>query len=164
MKAVTMLKIGSNPVLRYALYAVRNAQTTRAMAWVTRRKTQSAFTLIEIMVATVVLSLGAVLVHRSFFTCLDSVNYYSDYLSVIPWMDEKVWQAQDALSRSESPQLAGKNGEFKSRNKVFSWNLGYGFVDEESRLYRINLVVFWQEGSRKVKLLRTAYAMYEDKK
>lgn len=122
------------------------------------------FTLIEVMIATAVLSLGAVLVHQSFFTCLDSANYYSDYLSVIPWMDEKIWQAQDALARSESLQLIEKNGEFKSRNKVFSWNLGYGFVDEESRLYKIDLAVAWQEGERSVKVSRTAYAMYEERK
>lgn len=128
------------------------------------RRRQSAFTLIEVMLATAVFSLGAVLVHQSFFTALDSLSYYSNYLNVIPWIDEKVWQVQDALAHSQSLPPIEKNGEFKSKNKVFRWNLGYGFVDEEARLYKIDLAVAWQEGERAVKVWRTAYAMYAERK
>lgn len=122
------------------------------------------FSLIEVMVATVTLSLGTVLIYEAFFISLDSFNYYSNYLSVIPWMDEKVWQAQDDLSKFGALTQIGTTDEFQKagKGKVFRWNLNYSLIDDG--LYRIDLNLSWQEGQRKVKLLRSAYAMYEEKK
>jgi prepilin-type N-terminal cleavage/methylation domain-containing protein len=130
------------------------------------------FSLIEVMVATATLSLGTVLIYGAFFISLDSFNYYSNYLSVIPWMDEKIWQAQDDLSKfgaltqigtTDEPRTFDKvRGEFQKAGKTFRWNLNYYPIDDG--LYRIDLNLYWQEGQRKVKLLRSAYAIYKEKK
>ena len=130
------------------------------------------FSLIEVMVATATLSLGTVLIYEAFFISLDSFNYYSNYLSVIPWMDEKIWQAQDDLSKfgaltqigtTDEPRTFDKvRGEFQKAGKAFRWNLNYSPIDDG--LYRIDLNLYWQEGQRKVRLLRSAYAKYEEKK
>ena len=116
----------------------------------------------EVMIATCVLSLGTVLIYESFFISLDSFNYYSNYLNVAPWMDEKIWQAQDNLSRLGSSSQIDTTGEFRNRNKNFRWNLSYNLISQN--LYQIDFTLSWQEGSRKVNLLRSTYAMYEEKK
>ena len=120
------------------------------------------FTLMEVMTATCVLSLGTVLIYESFFITLDSFNYYSNYLNVASWMDEKIWQAQDNLSRLGSSSQIDTRGEFINQNKNFRWNLSYNLISQN--LYQIDLTLSWQEGPRKVKLLRSTYAMYEEKK
>ena len=116
----------------------------------------------EVMVATCILSLGTVLIHESFFIILDSFNYYFNYLNVASRMDEKIWQAQDNLSRLGSSSQIETTGEFVNRNKNFRWNLSYNLISQN--LYQIDLTLSWQEGRRFVKLLRSTYAMYEEKK
>jgi len=127
------------------------------------RNPRYGFTLIEIMVATVILSLGAVLVHEAFFLFLDTYSYCTNYLNVVCWQDEKIWQTQDDLNRLGTLEAIQTNGEFIKRNKDFAWNLSYGAIDATQGLYKIDLVVFWQEGQRGVRLSRSAYVMYEDR-
>jgi len=77
-------------------------------------------------------------------------------------MDEKIWQAQDDLSKFGALTQIGTTDEFQKAGKAFRWNLNYNLID--NGLYRIDLNLYWQEGQRKAKLLRSAYAIYEEKK
>ncbi len=123
--------------------------------------TERAFTLIEVMVTTAILSLGVVLIYNAFFISLDSFNYCSDYLAVAPWMDEKIWQTQEQLnSQGLSAQPLG-NGQFRFNNKEFSWYLRCVPVTDAQDLFKIDLVLSWQQGSRNKKLSRLAYALYK---
>lgn len=123
---------------------------------------KKGFTLMEVMIATCVLSLGAVLINSSFFILLDSFQYCSHYLNIAPWMDEKIWQAQDNLSRLGPSSQIETAGIVTEQNKNFRWDLSYNSVSQN--LYQIDLILSWQEGPRKVKLLRSAYAFYEERK
>ena len=62
---------------------------------------KKGFTLVEVMVATAVLSLGIVLLYEAFFKITDAFGYYNHYLSVSPFAREKIWAAQDAFSKSK---------------------------------------------------------------
>ena len=107
-----------------------------------------AFTLVEVMVASAVLSLGIVMVYEAFFISLDSFSYCNNFLNVASLADEKIWQAQDNLSRLGNLAQIESGGKFINRNKDFEWNLSYAPVDEASGLhtYRIDLSLSWQEG------------------
>lgn len=121
----------------------------------------TGFTLMEVMAATVVLSLGAVLIYGSFFTSLDAFDRYVNYLSVIPWMDEQVWRAQDDLNKFGAATQFPSRGEFQKSGKLFRWGLNYDLIDDG--LYRIDLDLYWQQGQRKAGLSRSAYAEYKKK-
>lgn len=123
------------------------------------------FTLIEVMITAAVLSLTTVLIYESFFISLDSFNYCSDYLNVASWMNEKIWQAQDGLSRLGTLSQVDTEGTFINKGEHFNWNLSSELIDtkQDLFLYKINLVLFWQAGHRRPKLIRTAYAKYEKK-
>lgn len=140
--------------------AIRN--TLHAIRKDTRNSLRS-FTLVEVLVTAVVLSLGAVLLYNAFFISLDSFNYYSNYLKVLPWIEEKVWLAQDFLTHLKMPEQIDRDGEFKSGNKNFIWHLAYNQVNESEGLYKIALTVFWRQGKRDISLSRVAYAIYEPK-
>jgi prepilin-type N-terminal cleavage/methylation domain-containing protein len=124
------------------------------------------FTLIEVMVACAILSIGIVLIYEAFFTLLDSFGYYQHYLKISPFTNEKMWQAQDALRRLGTQAQVETNGKFTKGNRNCIWNLSYGLLDEAHNyfLYKIDLAVAWKEGNRNVKLVRSAYAAYETKK
>ena len=79
-----------------------------------------------------------------------------------PWMDEKIWQTQDILGRFGSQAKIQPKGKFTSNNKDFLWSLSNSLIDKKEGLYRIDLVLSWQEGTKKRKLTRAAYARYEE--
>jgi prepilin-type N-terminal cleavage/methylation domain-containing protein len=123
-----------------------------------------AFTLIEVMLATMVLSLGAVLIHEVFFKSLDTHNYCHNYFSVGYWLDEKIWSIQDSLRQSGPLVNIARDGKFKAGNKDFVWNLSYDLAYDTQDLYKIVLDVSWQEGPRDIKVSRAAFARYVEKK
>lgn len=141
---------------------------TREMRGVTRtkflerstKKFGTGFTLVEAMITTAILSLGIVLIYEAFFISLDSFNYCSNYLNIVSWADEKVWQTQNSLNHYGVERAIGTQGVFKRANKKFNWNLSFYLIDVD--LYRIDLDIFWQEGKRKSKLSRSAYALYNE--
>jgi prepilin-type N-terminal cleavage/methylation domain-containing protein len=124
-----------------------------------KEKPRSGFTLMEVMVATAVLSLGTLFVYEAFFMSLDTLNYCSDYLRVCSIADEKLWEAQDRLAHPG--RQIDVRGKLSARNKEFDWNLAYGLIEDGQGLYKIDLFVSWQEGQRKARILRTAYAAYQ---
>jgi len=121
----------------------------------------SGFTLIEVMVTTAVLSLSLVLIYQAFFISLDSFSYCADYLDVVSWADEKLWQAQNSLTHNGTLDPTAAHGEFINKNKKFEWVLSNELLDETGRLYQLNLDLLWRQGKRNIKFSRTAYAIYE---
>jgi hypothetical protein len=127
----------------------------------TLRTGNRSFTFIEIMVTTAILSLGIVLVYKSFFNLLDAFSYCSDYLSIQPITDEIVWQAEDDFKRYGKFINAKTWGFFLSRNRRFTWDLGADLIDgsRNFNLYRINLRFSWKEGPEEVNITRFTYAL-----
>jgi prepilin-type N-terminal cleavage/methylation domain-containing protein len=124
----------------------------------------SAFTLVEVMVTVTVLALGTVLIYESFFKSLDAFNYYSRYLTVASIMNEKMWEADDSITRFGNLSAAEDSGSFISNNKSFRWNLSDSLIEQESGLFRIDMALHWQEGKRGIWLSRATYAIYNEKR
>jgi prepilin-type N-terminal cleavage/methylation domain-containing protein len=124
------------------------------------RTGNKGFTLLEVMITTVVLSLGATLIYESFFISVDSFDYYSTLFKTIPWMDEKIWQAQDNLARLGSNAQLETEGKLSTGSKDIIWNLAYNSMDEASSLFQINLALSWPQGRKTIRLSRSAYASY----
>jgi prepilin-type N-terminal cleavage/methylation domain-containing protein len=159
---MTILRIGNSSVIPLSRYPV--IPFNRKTGERTNRQTEKGFTLLEIMVATAVLSLGIVLIYQAFFISLNSFKYYNNYLKVSSWLNEKIWEAQDNLFRLGPLAQIDSSGSLKVDNNNFYWSLSYGLIDEPQNLYKIDLVFFWQEGKRRVNLTRNAYALYTEKK
>ena len=123
-------------------------------------QSRKGFTLLEVMIATAVLALGATLIYRSYFVALDSFNYYSTFLKVTPWMDEKIWEAQDGIRRQGG--VSAGSGQLKIDNKNIDWEMSFHSLGADT-LFEVNLKLSWEQGSRKVKLSRSAYAIYAKK-
>lgn len=119
------------------------------------------FTLAEVMVSTAVLSLGTVLIFESLFMSSRSFNYYSDYLNVLPVIDEKLWVAQNNLRCFGQSVQMDTQDVFKDKDEDFNWHLSYSPIDEAWGLYKIDSILIWQDGPRKIRLTRTAYATHQ---
>lgn len=123
-----------------------------------------AFTLIEVMLAAIILSLAAVLIHEVFFKSLDTFNYCDNYFKIGYWMDEKIWGVQDNLTQSGPAAIVESGGKFIAENKDFYWNLSHDLINDTDGLYRIDLDVSWKEGLRDALVSRMAFAKYVEKK
>jgi prepilin-type N-terminal cleavage/methylation domain-containing protein len=118
-----------------------------------------SFTLIEVLVCVAILSAGIIFVFESFFTCLNAFGRYANYLNVFPWMNEKLWQAEDEIVRQQRATFLENQGEFESGGKTFYWQLTSNLVDKDAKLYRLDLTVSWQEANKKRELRRQIYAI-----
>jgi prepilin-type N-terminal cleavage/methylation domain-containing protein len=124
------------------------------------RTGNKGFTLLEVMIATVVLSLGATLIYQSFFISIDSFDYYSTLFKTIPWMDEKIWQAQDELARLGPAAQLETQGKLNTGSRDIMWNLAYNSIDETGSLFQVNLALSWPQARKTIRLSRSAYANY----
>jgi len=118
---------------------------------------KGSFTLIEILSAIVVLTVGFVFVYESFFVCLDLFHYYVDYLNLGLLLEEKLWEIKAVLFNNPASFVLDKDGEFMVDNKVFNWELNYELIDKQTGLYQIDLKLEGKEGRRKFKILRTDF-------
>lgn len=125
---------------------------------------KKGFTLMELMTAAVVVAIGAILIYECFFRSLDLFNYCYDYLGVVSWVDEKIWKARDDIIRTGTLSEPETAGTFKIKNKNFGWNLYCSPAGDIKDLYRLNLSLFWKEGSRPAVISRNVFARYEREK
>ncbi|OGW74892.1 MAG: hypothetical protein A2Z72_06295 [Omnitrophica bacterium RBG_13_46_9] len=121
-----------------------------------------AFTLIEVMFTTVIFSLATVLIYETYFRSLDLLNYCNDYFKVVSWVDDKMWQAQNELTRFNTMSKALKDDVLNLDNKRFTWKLSYSETGGVPYLYRIDSTLSWSEGRKNVAISRMAYAVYEE--
>lgn len=120
------------------------------------------FTLIEIMISVAILAFGVILVYEALLKSLNAFGYYSDYFAVSSWMDEKIWQVQDALKNNGAFSEEAQ-GVYASNKREFYWNLSFLTLDTSAGLYRIDLRVGGQPGSRRPVFTRSAYALFAKK-
>ncbi len=126
-------------------------------------KDRHGFTLIEVMVAASVLALGIILIYEAFFISLNAFNYSSHYLVAAPWLEEKMWEAYDAIRISGESARIETGGVVTKKGKDFKWGLSFGPIDASQGLYKIDAGLFWEEGPRAVRLSRSAYAVYVER-
>jgi len=126
-------------------------------------QSQKGFTLVEVMIATAIFALGSVLIYQAFFVCLDSFNYVADYMSVTPWLNEKVWYIEESISRLGEAAEIQQEGSFRKRKTDFNWTVFYTLADSNGLqdLYKIDITLSWKRGRRNIKLLRSAHALFK---
>jgi prepilin-type N-terminal cleavage/methylation domain-containing protein len=126
------------------------------------KRVKKGFTLVEVVVASVVLALGIVVIYEGFLTTLGGLNYCIDYLNAQVWIDEKIWDIQDKLSHYKTLLTEDKQGTFLIGSQQFDWTLMYSLIEgsSEASLYEINLGVSWQEGFHRINTKRGAYLLY----
>lgn len=128
------------------------------------RTGNKAFTLVEVMLATAVLSLGTALIYEAFFTNLDAYKRYRLSQELWPFIGEKVWEAQESLSHFGPQASVEGSGEFVSDNRRIPWNISYGLIGEAEKhaLYKINFSL--SSGTKGLPpAVREAYVLYEKK-
>jgi len=63
------------------------------------------------------------------------------------------------LQQLQILEIGQTSGQIVRDHKKFDWTMTISQVDEEQGLYKVDVVLSWQEGSKKVKTSRVAYLL-----
>lgn len=123
------------------------------------KKKARGFTLLEVLAATAVLSVGTLYIYQSYFSVLRAFDYCSGYIVSSNFLQEKLWEGADAVRRTG---LIGSDtsGEFSSGGRRFNWSMALGRVSD--RVYEVTVALDWRSGKRNMEISRTTYASYEN--
>ena len=117
----------------------------------------TGFTLFEVMVAVAILSLGVVLIYRTFLTSLATFKYYSTNLQAQCWMGEKIWEVEDSLLYRKGLGAGKRSGNLFLGNRKIAWRISVDSISPTEEFYQLDLTLFWQENNRRITISRTTY-------
>jgi prepilin-type N-terminal cleavage/methylation domain-containing protein len=112
-------------------------------------KSQAGFTLIEVLLAAVILSVGLVVIFEVFLSSLDVVSLFDNRLNANWFLNEKIWQLQSDFDRQSGMFIPlNQSGVVKINKNDFQWQIDLEIVDAYQELYKATLEMSWKEGSK----------------
>lgn len=115
------------------------------------------FTLVELMVTVAILAFGIITIYEALFVSVDTFGFYVNYLDTQDWIDEKIYETQAKLTKSKVLDDGKTSGQFVRDRKTFDWTMMVIPIGEQTGLYKIDLMLAWKQGRKKVSSSRVAY-------
>jgi len=113
----------------------------------------SGFTLIEVMVATVVLVVGVVVIFEAFLLSLDALAVFNNRLNAQWFFDEKMWQVQNQMNEPAQAFMPMQDGGvMRLGTEEYVWASTMQLIDPRQELYRVNLNLNWQQGNKEIEV------------
>ena len=106
-----------------------------------------------------ILAFGIVTIHEALFISMDTFGFYTNYLDTQDWINEKILEAQDQLTKAQILEPGETSGRIVRDRKAYDWSMVISPVNEEHGLYKIDVILSWKQGSKRVKTSRTAYLL-----
>jgi len=103
------------------------------------------FTLLEVMLAVAVLSLGLVMVVRSFATSLRAIKISHNFLVANLLLEERIWHKLEEERRTGGIIPDEEQGEFAPPFEDFGYKISFEKQEDLPSLYKSTFEVFWQQ-------------------
>lgn len=121
-------------------------------------KSSRGVSLVEVMVSTVILSVGIVVIYEVFLLSLDTLNFFNNRLNAQWFLDEKIWQVQNALDKPAGVFVPmSREGTVSLGGKRFDWKADMILLDAQQELYRLEARAAWREGEKEKNIKRTTF-------
>lgn len=152
-----ILPIGNK---QYSVDSIQQSGKNKKLTTDCRLQTthKAGFSFFEVMITVAILSFGLIMICQAFLTSLNTFSYYLTHLQVQSWANEKIWEVSDSLVHENFLDGKETSGNFVIGSKDITWEMEIKPIDEKEKFFQLGLVLFWQEGKRKVKVRRDAYA------
>lgn len=121
-----------------------------------------AFSLLEIMVAVAVLSVGLIPVSRSLLGSLHVSRVYAERWDVQPWIEEKLWDIEEELKRNRSITMGETTGYFRVDGRKYEWAVDVILVDSKQDVYLVDVNIV-APSKRKISVSKYMLAPVEEK-
>ncbi len=139
--------------------SIRSDATDRKVMTTSKIGNRRGFTLIELMAAVAILSLGTSLIQEGLLRSLTLLGRYSHSLKAQAWMDERLWQAEEDTFYAQEGGGGERAGEFTDEGKAYTWSLQSMPLNGTTALYSFKLIVVWAESGRTLSLTRERYGI-----
>jgi prepilin-type N-terminal cleavage/methylation domain-containing protein len=127
------------------------------------RTGSKGFTLIEIMLAVLILSFGLVLVLRSFATALDGLKRSENVKVASYLLEEKMEDIKEKAREGGGVTEGYSSGEVTiSTPRECKWSIEVVPSGVDENLNKVELVISWTEGKSKRSLFATTYLENQD--
>lgn len=123
----------------------------RALRHMRRAGRQTGISLIELMLAVAILSIGLVLVLRSFFSVVNGFNYARNKIIAVRFLDKKAVQTQKEFLSAQDTDDEQESFYENGRSFFYSRQLFSLFDNEEEVIEELKGAVFsvkWKEGNK----------------
>ena len=114
------------------------------------------FSLLEVLVATVILSTAAVLLFPSFFMASDALGIARDQLVAQPWADNKLWEDSRVLEQAGAGAVGSERGEVLLGKRLYVWERRCDEV--EPGLQALTLTLRWTAAGKEHEKAYVAWA------
>jgi Tfp pilus assembly protein PilV len=118
-------------------------------------KTNSGFSLIELMLTVSFVMLGAILLQGSYMRSAEIFGRYTHSLEGMVWAQEQISQAREALLMSDE-YTPSDSGTIQSGGKSIDWSRETRSASG-TNLHSINMKLSWKEGSKVVDMEAEQY-------
>ncbi len=117
------------------------------------------FLLLEAITTLAVLSLGLILLCRSFIMSLDAAKISSDYTEAVSLLENKLWELKMSEYKDGyfPAEPASASGDFGQGYEGFSWVYLVNSLEDNNSLEELELEVSWQRARRKGKVNIATY-------
>ena len=156
-----MLIIGNKQSIANGLWSIvkkklKSKDERRLLA--ISHKPSAGFTLVEVMVTVVVLSVGLVAVYEAFLVSLDTMGIFHNRLNAQFIATEQIDRIQRELNLPTGTFLpSSQSGIREIDNRKFAWQLVLSLDDINQELYSVNAIVLWKDAQRERSINRQAY-------
>ena len=116
-----------------------------------------AFTVVEIMVTSAILSLSMVVLSRSFQISLDASRYLFDRLDASLVIHNEMWKFQDVLRRSGTVASLSLQTVQTDGSQLFTCTIIPSSLDSQNGFYAIEGKCSWSRSNKDRTLSRDAY-------
>lgn len=118
----------------------------------------AGLTLIELLVAASILSIGTLFVHQGLLSAASVLNHSSNVLAAERFATEAFWKLRMDLFYAEEPGELNNSGSFVENAREYRWTLSPQMVGGAKDCYGMELKLEWNEGNRPVLYTKTVYA------
>ena len=128
-----------------------NCQTTASTS--TSNQRTAGFTLVEVLVAGVILALSAVALGMAVSNCMNSLGLARDYQRAAELLD-RTFTKIDLIGPSLLLYEGPTQGVFNEPHQKFSWQAEIDDSRLEGHLYEVTVSIFWQTPSGKLRSIK----------
>lgn len=124
-------------------------------------RSQAGFSMVELMVTVVFVTLGSLLVQGSFLRSADMFGRYSNTLNIMNWMNQECTKTREILLYSKEEELESESGAVTISGKSFSWTRRVQSM-ETPNLSSIHYSAQWTESGKPMELQSELYVYKKD--
>ena len=127
---------------------------------------KKAISLIELMLTVVILSIGIVMILKSFLSVNSALGYTKNKIVALQFLDGKMAQLQEAVLKGEDILEQEDQADVRINGKNFTWMrdlFSLAQENEDSLVIRgVNWVIQWKEGAIDKQQTLAAYINFEE--